>query len=57
MVVANDLERINGSTHVAWIIDSARSVVRIESGPQLCDQLTATAAHRLRTKDQSSAAK
>jgi phosphopantothenoylcysteine decarboxylase/phosphopantothenate--cysteine ligase len=47
LVVANDFERINDNTHVAWIIDSTRCIIRVESKTQLCDHLTTEAARRL----------
>lgn len=47
LVVANDLEQMDGEKHVAYIIDAARRVVRVEKKAQLCEELIERAAQHL----------
>lgn len=50
LVIANDLEQMSGERHVAFLINPARQVIRVEDRAQLCEELTEMVARHLRNR-------
>ncbi len=50
LVVANDLEQMDGEKHVAYIMDATRRVVQVQNKAQLCEELIERTAQYLRNQ-------